>query len=50
MVELICPICSADVPMDGEEEAGDSITCAYCFSPLKLAVAKDDTKTLADDS
>ncbi len=50
MIELTCPICSADTPLDGEEEAGDSILCAFCFSPLKMTVKDDGSRALVDDS
>jgi len=50
MSELPCPLCSADTPLDGGEEAGDSIICAFCFSPLKVTVKDDGSKTLIDNS
>ena len=31
-----CPICNADVPMDGDEREGDVVYCAYCEAPLKV--------------
>jgi len=40
--ELACPICNADVPMDGDEQPGSEIFCAYCKAPLKLAGSPDD--------
>jgi len=50
MVELPCPICAADTPLDGEEEAGDSIICAFCLSPLKMTIRDDGSKDLIDNS
>jgi hypothetical protein len=35
--EAACPICNADVPMDGDESQGDTVYCAYCKAPLRIA-------------
>ena len=43
--DLTCPICSADLPLNGDERKGDEIFCVYCGSPSRLAVkpkGKDD--------
>ena len=34
--ELECPICSADIPLCGDEHRGDEIVCVFCSSPLRL--------------
>lgn len=34
--EVTCPICSADVPLGGDERKGDEVFCAVCGAPLKL--------------
>jgi hypothetical protein len=39
--ELQCPICEADMPLDGDEETGDLILCSYCKSTFKMVKAKD---------
>jgi hypothetical protein len=44
--EASCPICNADVPMDGDERQGDTVYCAYCKAPLKVGDAKDDSDEL----
>jgi hypothetical protein len=36
MRETSCPICNADVPLDGDERQGDTVYCAYCKAPLKI--------------
>ena len=36
MTELSCPICNADVPLSGDERAGDEIFCSYCGAPCRL--------------
>ncbi len=40
--EVSCPICDADIPLNGDERAGDEIYCAYCGAPCKLSQPKDD--------
>jgi len=39
--ELICPICDADIPLDGDEESGDLVMCSYCKTTLKVVKTKD---------
>ena len=34
--ELECPVCEADIPLEGGEQQGDMILCSYCKSPFKL--------------
>jgi len=34
--EVKCPICSADVPLGGDERNGDEVFCSVCGAPLKL--------------
>ena len=34
--ELSCPICNADVPLNGDEQEGDEVYCTYCKAPLTL--------------
>jgi len=36
LVELTCPICSADFPLGGDEKAGEEVFCSYCGSPCRL--------------
>jgi hypothetical protein len=31
-----CPICSADIPLSGDEREGDEIYCTYCGAPCRL--------------
>ncbi len=40
--DVSCPICSADIPLNGDECAGDEIYCMYCGAPCKLAQVQDD--------
>jgi hypothetical protein len=39
--ELECPICDADIPMDGDERTGDFVLCSFCKVTFKLIKAKD---------
>jgi DNA-directed RNA polymerase subunit RPC12/RpoP len=36
--DLSCPICNADLPLNGDERQGDEIFCTYCGAPCRLAV------------
>jgi len=36
--DLSCPICSADLPLTGDEHVGDEIFCTYCGAPCRLMV------------
>lgn len=39
--ELECPICDADIPLDGDEKTGDLVLCSFCKVTLKLVKRKD---------
>jgi hypothetical protein len=39
--ELTCPICEADIPLDGDEKTGDLILCSYCKVTFKMVKTKD---------
>jgi len=40
--ELECPICEAPIPLEGDEETSDLITCSYCKMTFKLLRKKGD--------
>ena len=44
--ELACPICNADVPMDGDEKLGDEVFCTYCGAPLTVRGSSEDPDEL----
>lgn len=46
--EMTCPICDAEIPLDGDEESGDLVMCSYCKMTLKM-LRKKDTWVLVDD-
>jgi len=39
--ELICPVCEAEIPLDGDEESGNLLMCSYCKMTLKMLKTKD---------
>jgi len=40
-VELECPICDADIPLEGHEKPGDLVQCSYCKVTFKVIRTKD---------
>ena len=38
--ELCCPICQADVPLNGDEKVGDEVFCTYCGAPSVIVTKK----------
>jgi len=40
-IDLECPICDADVPLENDAASGDLLQCSYCKEPLKLLKKKD---------
>lgn len=41
-IELTCPICEADIPLDGDEKSGDLVLCSYCTMTFKMLKKKED--------
>ena len=39
--DLQCPICEADIPLDGDEKTGSLVLCSYCKSTFKMVKTKD---------
>jgi len=37
--DLSCPVCSADLPVSGDEQRGDDVYCTYCGAPCKLTAS-----------
>ncbi len=44
--ELECPICHADVPLNGDEKPGEEVFCTYCSAPLSLKKSDEDADEL----
>ena len=34
--ELTCPLCSADIPLAGDESLGDDLFCSVCGATLRI--------------
>jgi rRNA maturation endonuclease Nob1 len=50
--DLNCVVCSADIPLSGDERKGDEIFCTFCGSPFRLrkaASSDDDEMELEED-
>ncbi len=39
--EIECPICDADIPLEGNEQTGDLVLCSFCKVTFKLIKRKD---------
>ena len=39
--EIECPICDADIPLEGNEQTGDLVLCSYCNMTFKMLRKKD---------
>jgi hypothetical protein len=46
--ELICPICEAEIPLDGDEKSGDLVLCSYCNMTFKIQRERDDWTLIED--
>ena len=46
--ELECPICDADIPLDGDEKPGDLIQCSFCKVTFKV-FRKNEKWVLEED-
>jgi hypothetical protein len=40
--EKSCPICNADLPLNGDEKKGEEVFCTYCGAPCHLTAAATD--------
>ncbi len=39
--DVQCPLCEADIPLDGDEKTGDLVLCSYCKCTFKMIKTKD---------
>ncbi len=46
--DMVCPICDADIPLDGDEKTGDLVLCSYCKVTFRL-IRKKDKWVLVED-
>ena len=47
--EVVCPICSADVPLAGDEAADEEVHCGVCGAMLKLTAPASDDECEAEE-
>ncbi len=40
--DLSCPVCQADLPLAGDERAGEDVYCTYCGAPCRLTKAASE--------
>lgn len=40
-IEIRCPVCEADIPLDGDEKPDDLILCSYCKVTFKILKKED---------
>lgn len=46
-----CPVCDADLILDGDERPGEAVYCSYCNSTIKIYRDKStDEFRLVDDN
>jgi hypothetical protein len=48
VADMECPICDADIPMNGDERPGDYVLCSFCKVTFKL-IRKKDNWALVED-
>lgn len=49
--DYTCPVCEADLLMNGDEKPGDYLYCSYCNSSIKInAVKGSEDFELVDDN
>jgi DNA-directed RNA polymerase subunit RPC12/RpoP len=46
---LSCPMCDAEVPLDGDETVGEQVYCPYCQAPLALKKKKGEDETYLEE-
>jgi len=39
--DMECPICDADIPLDGNEKTGELVLCSFCKVTFKLVKKKE---------
>ena len=47
--EVTCPICDADIPLGGDEVAGEEIFCTYCSAPCRLTAGSQSDDCEAEE-
>lgn len=49
--DLSCTVCSADLPLAGDEKSGEEVFCTYCGAPFRLKgnAGEEDCEIEEDD-
>jgi len=47
--DLSCPICQADLPLDGDEKPGDEVICSFCGAPSRIQGKRDNEEWEAEE-
>ncbi len=47
-IEVECPYCDAEIPLDGDEKSGEMIVCSYCNMTVKLLKKKGEWVSVED--
>ncbi len=47
-VDLDCPLCDAEILLEGKEETGDLVVCSYCKTTFRV-VKKKEKIILSED-
>ncbi len=51
MVDYKCPVCDADLTLDGDEKPGNTVYCSFCNSTIKVYGTKgSDNLKFIDDN
>ena len=47
--ELSCSVCSAEIPLAGDERKGEEVYCTYCNAPHRLSAAAGEEDCEAEE-
>ena len=47
--DLSCPICQADLPLEGDEKPGDEVICSFCGAPSRIQGKRDSEEWEAEE-
>jgi len=47
--EVVCPVCSADVPLSGDEARAEEVFCTVCGATLTLTADASDEDCEAEE-
>jgi hypothetical protein len=47
--DVNCPVCQADIPLNGDEIPGSEIYCTYCGAPCRLSGNPEEDAEAEED-